>query len=79
MRTITEIREAYLKELIRYRKWADGKTKLYGKDSEPMIDWGGYDYHKVVEWNAALRLTERILGLTKAEIKALNEQAGIQN
>lgn len=50
------------------------KKKFYGPMSNPMVSWGNDDYQKVTGWNDQISAMEKVLGLTKEEIKAISAE-----
>lgn len=77
MNTIKGALEIYKKELRSYKKWINEKKKTYGEDSHPMESWDNGDYTMVMEWNKTISGMEKILGLTKREIKKFNAEVGL--
>jgi hypothetical protein len=77
MNTTQEAIGEYKKELRAYKKWTDEKKKVYGENSSPMATWDSGDYHQVMEWNSKISGMEKILGLSKKEIKKYMKEAGI--
>jgi hypothetical protein len=61
-----------------YKKWTDKKKKEYGDNSNPMESWGGSDYRRIMAWNDTISSMEKILGLTKKEIKKFSEEIGMK-
>lgn len=51
--------------------------KRYGKESSPLEIWDDQDYRKIKEWDSGIRLVEKILGLTKDEVKEYCKEVGI--
>lgn len=79
MRNLEEIRQAYIEEAATYNRWlAKTKAKYKGHENDVM-SWGDTDYKNVNNWNDALKMVERVLGLTKDEEDAIWSQAGIES
>jgi hypothetical protein len=77
MRTLKESLIAYKAELKKYKKWTDEMKKIYGETSSPLESWSNQDYHRIEEWDSRVRLVEKILGLTKDEVKKYCKEVGI--
>jgi hypothetical protein len=78
MRTLEEIRQAYIEECAIYNRWLAKTKAKYGIHGDDVLYWGDTDYGNVNKWNDAFKMVERVLGLTKDEIDAIWNQAEIE-
>ena len=78
MNTINQALDRYKKELIAYKKWTDEKKKIYGEKSSPIGMWDTADYNRVNEWNEKINGMEKVLGLSKKEIKDFCIEVGMK-
>lgn len=70
MRASQELFDAYVQEVARYNRWL-AKTKIKYRTDDVMA-WGDHDYETVNNWNDAMKMTERVLGLTANELEEVN-------
>lgn len=70
MRTNQEMFDAYIQEVARYNRWL-AKAKIKYR-TEDVMTWGDHDYEMVNNWNDAMKMTERVLGLTPDELEEVN-------
>lgn len=78
MNSINSAIEVYKKELKAYQKWTDEKKKCYGEKSSPIAMWDSADYHKILEWNEKINGMEKVLGLSKKEIKSYCDEIDLK-
>lgn len=77
-RRIEEGVEIYKAEIRAYNLWLKAMKDKYGEFyQDPIGMWDTADYNKVVQWNEKIVGMEKSLGLSKAEIDQIGEEAKI--
>lgn len=66
MKTNPEILDAYINEMAIYNRWLQKTKKKY--EGYGVMSWGDSDYRTIMSWNDAIKMTERVLGLSDEEI-----------
>lgn len=75
VQTIEEAKTNYIKMLKEYKEWSDGANER--NKGLNVLEWQGSDYQMIMRRTAEFKAIEKVLDLTKEEVKEICKDVGI--